>query len=167
MAVFLGCCFWDLFYQSDLISIVHAFLMTSPLVDKILLLRYLKGSRTNFNVWLFNVRTLVHLDCNTWTIIIMMLCSQYGFPWLSLAFRPYYPSLPPGPLESILCLYRALVGKFLLVGQHVLVRMKGFHWRTLLTISSLLLQQCPACLVCLTLMVLEMRGGGCTSTLVI
>ena len=36
--------------------------------------------------------------------------------------------------------------------------MWGVHWKTSLMISSLLLQQCPACLVCLTLIVFLMGG---------
>ena len=48
-----------------------------------------------------------------------------GFPWLSLSIHPYHPSIPTGPLNSILCPHWAVIGKFLLIGQHWLVRVKG------------------------------------------
>ena len=37
---------------------------------------------------------------------------------LSLAIRPYHPSLLPDLLDYTLCPHRAVVGKFLLVAQH-------------------------------------------------
>ena len=37
----------------------------------------------------------------------------------------YHPSLPAGLLDYILCLYRAVIDKFWLVGQHLLIHMKG------------------------------------------
>ena len=65
-------------------------------------------------------------------IIIIKLCCQRGSPRLFLAIRPYHSSLPAGLLEYILCLYRAVVCKFLLVGQHwhvrVLVSMGERHF---------------------------------------
>ena len=36
----------------------------------------------------------------------------------------YHPSLPVGVLDYILCPYRAVVGKFFLVGQHWHIRVK-------------------------------------------
>ena len=44
---------------------------------------------------------------------------------LSLAIHPYHLSFPAGLLDYILCLYRAVVGKFLLVGQHWHIHVKG------------------------------------------
>ena len=43
---------------------------------------------------------------------------------LFLAVRLYHPSLSAGLLDYILCLCRAGVDKFLLVGQHLLVRVR-------------------------------------------
>ena len=87
-----------------------------------------------------------------------MLRYLQRFPWLSLTIRPYHPSLLVGFLDYIFCLYRAVVGKFLLVGQHLHICVKGVYRRTSLMSSSLLLQQYPTCLVCLIWMVLEMGG---------
>ena len=57
-------------------------------------------------------------------IIIIMSCREHGFPWLSLAIRLYRPSHSAGPLEYILCLYRAVEESFLADVQYLLVRMK-------------------------------------------
>ena len=43
---------------------------------------------------------------------------------LSVTIRPYHPSLLAGLLDYILCLYRAVVGEFLLVGQHCHIHVK-------------------------------------------
>ena len=59
--------------------------------------------------------------------------------------------------QQVPCLYRAVVDKFLLVGQHLHVSVKGSIGKCRLWVC-LLLQQCPACLVCLIWMVLEMEG---------
>ena len=56
-------------------------------------------------------------------------------------------------LHCILILPRAVLGMFLLVNQY-----RHVHRRTSLMSSFLLLQQCPACLIHLTWMVLEMGG---------
>ena len=48
--------------------------------------------------------------------------SLYEFPRLS---RPYPPSLPAGLGDYTPCPYRAVVDKFLLVGQHLHVHVKG------------------------------------------
>ena len=76
---------------------------------------------------------------------------------LSLAIHPYHPLLPAGLLNNIQCPYRAVVGKFLLVGQHWHVRVKRSTGECHIC-RSLLLQQCPACFVHLIWMVLEI---GC------
>ena len=44
-------------------------------------------------------------------IIIIMKCCEHVFPWLSLSIRLYRPSHSVGPLDYILCLYRAVVDK--------------------------------------------------------
>ena len=82
--------------------------------------------------------------------------TQHGYPWQSLANLPYH-SLPLGGLlhsnqhPRIVGQCRSLVGD-----PHC--PCVGFHRRTLLISSSLLLQQCPACLVHLTRMVCEIGG---------
>ena len=43
----------------------------------------------------------------------------------SLTICSYDPSLPAGLLDYILCLYRAVLDKFLSVGQYLHVRIKG------------------------------------------
>ena len=58
-------------------------------------------------------------------IIIMMSCCLHGFPWLSLAIRPYHPSLLSSPQRYILYPYRGVVDKCLMVVQHLQVRVKG------------------------------------------
>ena len=57
--------------------------------------------------------------------MIIMSCYQHGFPWLSLTICLYHPLLPEGFLAYIPCPYRAVVDKFLLVGQHLDIRVKG------------------------------------------
>ena len=78
------------------------------------------------------------------------------FLTLSLSIRPHHPSLPASPLNSILCLSRAIVD---FAGRPALApSYEGVHGRTSLVSSSLFLQQCPACLIRLTWMVLVMGG---------
>ena len=50
----------------------------------------------------------------------------HGFPGLFLSIRPNHPSLPAGLPYYILCPHRAVVSKFLLVGQHLYFHVKGF-----------------------------------------
>ena len=50
-----------------------------------------------------------------WLVYLQTIHSKIIY--LSLAFHPYHPLRPAGLLD-ILCTYRAVVGKFLLVGQH-------------------------------------------------
>ena len=69
----------------------------------------------------------------TGIIIIIMSCYKHGIPWLSLplsvslsrAIRLYLPPLPTGPLDYIMCPYRAVVNWFKLFLQHFHVRVKG------------------------------------------
>ena len=53
-----------------------------------------------------------------------MSCREDGFPWLFLTIRIYRPSNSASPLDYILSLYRAVVDKFYLDVQHLLVRVK-------------------------------------------
>ena len=68
----------------------------------------------------------------------------------------YHPLVPAGLLDYNLCTHKAIV---VLAGHpKSACPCEGVHRRTSLMISSLLLQQWPPRLVCLTMMVLEMRG---------
>ena len=91
-------------------------------------------------------------------IIIIMSCRQHGYPWPSLATSPYHSSPPAGLLGYIPCPHIAAVCKFGLVVLLLLGHMLGVHRSTSLTSSSLLLQQCPACLTRLTCIVFVMGG---------
>ena len=64
----------------------------------------------------------------------------------------YHQLLLAGLLDHILCPYRDIVDKFLLVSQHW---HEAVHRRMSLMSLSLLLQQCSAGLVCLIWIVLE------------
>ena len=92
-------------------------------------------------------------------IIIIMSCRQHGYPWPSLATSPYRSShlaglqgYIPYPHIAAVCMYvRACRPAF--ARPYV-----GVHWSTSLMSSSLLLQQCPACMVRLTWIVFVMGG---------
>ena len=99
--------------------------------------------------WIFEHPT----SCSFIIIIIIMSCRQHGYPWPSLATSPYHSSPPAGLLGYILCPHIAAVCKFGLV-----VLLLLGHRSTSLTSSSLLLQQCPACLARLTCIVFVMGG---------
>ena len=79
-----------------------------------------------------------------------MSCHYHGYPWLSLATSPYRSSplaglqgYIPYPHIAAECMFELVV---LLLPGH----MWGFHRSTSLMSSSLLLQQCPACMARLT-----------------
>ena len=55
-----------------------------------------------------------------------MLYREQWFLRLSLSIHVYHPLHPSGPLHNILCPYRDVVGKFLLVVQHLLVHVKEY-----------------------------------------
>ena len=103
--------------------------------------------------WLFDAKSIfIH--------IIIMSCRQHGYPWPSLATSPYHSSLLAGfqgyipyPHIAAECMFELVV---LLLFSH----MRGVHWSTSLMSLSLLLQQCPTCLVRLTCIVFVM-GGKC------
>ena len=84
-----------------------------------------------------------------------MSCHQHGYPRPSLVTPPYRPSLPAGPQGYVPYLHRAAVCRFELVALLLLGHLKG---STSLLSSSLLLQQFPACLVRLTLIVFVIGG---------
>ena len=97
-----------------------------------------------------------HLRHKHFTYIIIMSCHQYGYPWPSLATSPYYSSLLASLQGYILYPYIAAECMFELVVLLLLSHMRV--WSTSLMSSSLLLQQCPACLVRLTWLVF-VNGG--------
>ena len=103
----------------------------------------------------FRIRRSYNIQTN---VIIIMSCRQHGYPWPSLATSPYNSSPPAGLQGYILCLHIAAVCNFELVVPLLLGHMWGVHRSTSLTSSSLLLQQCPACLVRLTCIVFVMGG---------
>ena len=89
--------------------------------------------------------------------IIIMLCHQHGSSWPYPATLLYHPSLPVGLQGYIL--YRHSCYNKVLAGCLVFARpCEGVHRSTSLMSSPLLLQQCPACLVHLTLIVIVMGG---------
>ena len=84
-------------------------------------------------------------------IIIIMSCSQQGYPWpslhVSLSFIASGRSSRLHPVSSHSCCMYVRAGR------------PAFEYRsTSLTSSSLLLQQCPACLVRLAWMVFVIGG---------
>ena len=82
-------------------------------------------------------------------IIIVLSCHQHRYPWPSLATPPYCSSLLDGPQGYIPYQHRAVVCRFKPVTLLLLGHVKGSigeHHSS----SSLLLQQCPACLGRLT-----------------
>ena len=83
-----------------------------------------------------------------------------GYPWPSLAISPYHSSPPAGLQDYNPCPHIAAVCKFVLVVPLLHIHEWGVHRSTSLMSSSLLLQQCPACLVRRTCIVFVM-GGKC------
>ena len=82
--------------------------------------------------------------------IYIMSCRQHEYPWPSLATSSYRSS-PLAGLQDY-CMY-VRAGRPAFARPYVEV-----HWSTSLLSSSLLLQQCPACLVRLTWIVFVMEG---------
>ena len=91
--------------------------------------------------------------------IIIMSCRQHGYPWPSHATSPYCSSplaclqgYIPYPYIAAVCMY-VRAGRPAFAQPYV-----GVHRSTSLLSSSLLLQQCPACLARLTWIVFVMGG---------
>ena len=74
----------------------------------------------------------------------------------SLSFIASGRSSGPHPVSSQSCCMYVLAGRPAFARPYV-----GVHWSTSLMSSSLLLQQCPACLVCLTWIVFLMGDSWC------
>ena len=66
-----------------------------------------------------------HLNDLKYYFVNIKFCWQHIFPWLSLSIRVYDPSRLAGLPNCILCPHRADVNKFLQVGQHWHVYVKG------------------------------------------
>ena len=98
------------------------------------------------------------VDHKPFKIIIILSCYHHRYPWPSLVTPPYRSSLPgrssglhPVSSQSSCILVRG--------GRPVFARpCEEVHRSTSLMSSSLLLQQCPACLVRLTWIVFVMGG---------
>ena len=81
-------------------------------------------------------------------IIILMSCRHHGYPWPSLATSPYCSSPLEGLQGYIPYPHIAAVCMYVRAGHPAFARpYVGVHRSTSLMSSSLLLQQCPACLV--------------------
>ena len=90
--------------------------------------------------------------------IIIISCRLYGYPWPSLATSPYRfiasgRSSGLHPVSSHSCCMYVRAGRPAFAWPYV-----GVHRRKSLMSSSLLLQQCPACLVRLTWIAFVMGG---------
>ena len=91
-------------------------------------------------------------------IIIIMSCHEHEYPWPSLATSPYRSPPPAGLQRYIPYPHIAAVCMFEIVVLLLLGHTWGVHRSMLLMWSSLLLQQCPACLVRLTWIVFVIGG---------
>ena len=105
-------------------------------------------------VWFYGTSTIVII------IIIIISCWQHGYPWPSLAnsslsFIALGRSSGQQPVSSHSCWMYVRAGRSAFARPCV-----GIHKSTSLMSSSLLLQQCPACLVRLTWIVFVI-GGRC------
>ena len=102
-------------------------------------------------------------------ILILAACTDFPdslFLSLSLAIHIYHLSLPVGLLDHALCPYRAVIGKFFMVGQHLLSCLKGSIEKRLLWVCLYFSSSVPAYFVRLIWMVLGMGGRwqyGCWS----
>ena len=91
--------------------------------------------------------------------IIIMSRRQHGYPWPSFASSPYHSSPLAGLQGYISYHHIAAVCMYVQAGHPAFSRSYvGVHRSTSLMSLSLLLQQCPAYLVCLTWIVFVMGG---------
>ena len=107
------------------------------------------------NIYINRIKRNVNLYI---IIIIIMSCRQHGYPWPSLATSPYRSSPPAGLQDYIPYPPIAAVCMFELVVLLFARPYEGVHRSTSHMGSSLLLQQCPACLVRLTWIAFVMGG---------
>ena len=97
-----------------------------------------------FNI--FNIYIYIYI----YIYNLILTCHQHGYPWPFLATSPNRSSLPACPLGYTPYLHRAAECGFELAALLLLGYVNGVPRSTSLRSSSLLLQQCPACLVHLT-----------------
>ena len=113
--------------------------------------RYQSLFSASFSFTLWSAGTII--------IIIIMSCRQHEYPWLSLATSPYHSSPLAGLQGYIPYPHKASVCMYVRAGRPAFARpYVGVHRSTSLMSSSLLLQQCPTCLVRLTCIVFVMGG---------
>ena len=98
---------------------------------------------------------LTSMNISSSSSSFMMSCRQHGYPWPSLATSPYRSSPLAGLQGYIPYSHRGAVCIFEPAFAQPYV---GVHRSTSLMNSSLLLQQCPVCLVRLTGVVFVMGG---------
>ena len=117
-----------------------------------------RARNVKYSNWRLSKFVFVYLYPQKIIIIIMRYC-QHGYPWPSLATSPYRSSPLAGlkgyipPVSSHSCCMYVRAGRPAFGRPYV-----GVHRNTSLIISSLLLQQCPPCLVRLTWIVFVMGG---------
>ena len=108
-----------------------------------------------------NTQRLLPFPLYWWYITCHHHCHVPLLAWiclsLSLTILSYHLSPLAGPLDYVLSPCRAFIEKFLLVSQHLHVCVKG-SMENVTYEFVLLFQQCPASLVHLIWMVLEMGG---------
>ena len=110
-------------------------------------------------LWHINLCRLLNAKSISIHILIFsMSCRQHGYLWASLAASPNRSLLLVGPQGYLPFPHIAAVCRFELVVLLLLGHMGGVHRSTSLMSSSLLLQQCPAYLVRLSLMIFVMEG---------
>ena len=109
------------------------------------------GSKLSMVLWVSFICTECAIG-----IIIIMSCHRHDYPWPSVVTSPYRSSplvniqgyIPYPPIAAV-CMFELVVLLFPV----------GVHRSTSLLSSSLLLQQCPACLVRLNSIVFVMGGS--------
>ena len=80
--------------------------------------------------------------------------------FLTLSHHPSLLSIAPGMSSRLYPVSAQSCGAQVLAGIPAFAcPCEGVHWSILLMSSSLLLQQCPACLICLTWIVFVMGGS--------
>ena len=127
---------------------------------------FVLGRNTRYHI---TVSKLLVLDKNTIYHIIIIILShrQRWSPWPSPANLLYRPSLLLGPQGPVRSVSAQICCMYVLAGHPVFARpCEGVHRSMSLMNSSLLLQQCPACLVSLTWIVFVVGGRWpCSSCL--
>ena len=109
-------------------------------------------SKSELSAWSIKLSTyFYHIH------ILILSFHQHGYPWSSLANPPNRSSLLAGPQGYTPYPHGAAVCRFELIAL-LLLGHEGVHRSTSFMSSFLLPQQCPACLVRLTLIVFVIGG---------